>query len=404
GTFSAANLGTFNRTGGSVNVIGTLNNAGSTLDIGSAGIFGAGGLTSLGINTFRGTILSGTVVSGDATPLTMFTSWSALDGVTLGDATHNALTLTTGLSVAIDNGITLADGFALNFGSSGWNMNGNSEIVTPGTATINIAGGTLNSNLAGSVLTIGDGITITGRGTVNGDANASIFNYGTLDASISGQNLTVAVSGTGTLTNNGILRSSTGNLVLSGVTTLAGKLDVGTSVSTSNTSLTNSGTITGAGTLNLGAANTLTNDGFINPAGVNGTGTLSITGNLLNSPTGKVQMEINGTTAGQYDVLAVSGTADITNGQLLLGGTGGVGSYPVLTATSVTGTFPSVGGLFTLTQTNNTSNLTLAVTANKAAGYTYWDGGAGTLNWLDDANWSTDLAPSASTSLYLPST
>ena len=61
--------------GSIVNITGTLTNTG-ILDIGSAGVFGAGGLTSL-----SGTIIGGTLTSSDVTP-TLTSSSGTLDGVT----------------------------------------------------------------------------------------------------------------------------------------------------------------------------------------------------------------------------------------------------------------------------------------------------------------------------------
>jgi len=67
GTFTIAGIGTISRSGGNVNVAGTLTNTGNTLDIGSAGAFGTGGLTSL-----SGTIVGGTLINSDAaTPVPM---------------------------------------------------------------------------------------------------------------------------------------------------------------------------------------------------------------------------------------------------------------------------------------------------------------------------------------------
>ncbi|MCX7246232.1 MAG: filamentous hemagglutinin N-terminal domain-containing protein [Burkholderiales bacterium] len=106
--------GALNRTGGSIELSGTLDNSatGSSVDLGSSGLFGTGGLSSL-----SGTIKGGTVISSDTTP-TLTSSSGTLDGVILGDATRN--TLTTAGSLYINNGLTLASGMTLNKGNGTW--------------------------------------------------------------------------------------------------------------------------------------------------------------------------------------------------------------------------------------------------------------------------------------------
>ncbi|MBL0168802.1 MAG: hypothetical protein IPP85_17535 [Propionivibrio sp.] len=80
GSLTAANLGTFSRTAGStVNLTGILDLSSGTLDIGSAGIFGSGGLSSL-----SGTIKNGTLINTNSTPNFNALGGSTLDGVTLG--------------------------------------------------------------------------------------------------------------------------------------------------------------------------------------------------------------------------------------------------------------------------------------------------------------------------------
>src|ERR1041384_4056327 len=76
GTFIVANLGTVNRSGGSINIIGTLNNSNTTFSLdATTGSWGLAG----------GTIHQGTVAaSGGAKLLGLFgSSASTLDGVTL---------------------------------------------------------------------------------------------------------------------------------------------------------------------------------------------------------------------------------------------------------------------------------------------------------------------------------
>ncbi|MDO8812583.1 MAG: filamentous hemagglutinin N-terminal domain-containing protein, partial [Gallionella sp.] len=82
--------------GTAVNLTGTLDLSAGTLNVGSAGPFGTGGL-----NAVSGTIKSGTVLSGDGTVLNIT---GALDGVTIGS------NLTTSGSFDIYNSLMLGNG------------------------------------------------------------------------------------------------------------------------------------------------------------------------------------------------------------------------------------------------------------------------------------------------------
>src|SRR5262249_49331760 len=126
-----SNLGGIHYTraaGTAFNFTGTLTNAG-TLDIGSAGIFGTGGLS--GLNS--GTIVGGTLVSNDGTVLN--SSSGTLDGVIIGS------NLTESGFLQIANNLTLAPNVTLNKGSSQWNF------VTTGLQHIAIQGGTGSATL-----------------------------------------------------------------------------------------------------------------------------------------------------------------------------------------------------------------------------------------------------------------
>ena len=120
----ATNLGIGHYTraaGTSLNFLGTLTNTGSTLDIGSAGIFGSGGMDAL-----SGSIIGGTLVSNDGTVLT--SSNGTLNGVTIGS------NLTQSGGLLINNNLTLANGVTVNKGNSTWYFN------TAGLQHIAIAG------------------------------------------------------------------------------------------------------------------------------------------------------------------------------------------------------------------------------------------------------------------------
>src|SRR3989338_4677704 len=72
------------------------------------------------------------------------------------------------------------------------------------------------------------------------------------------------------------------------------------------------GALAGAGLFSVGAGNTLINNGIIRPGGASTIGALSLTGNLQQGSGGSLATDLAGTTVGtQYDLFAVSGSADL---------------------------------------------------------------------------------------------
>src|SRR6516165_2114412 len=76
GSFTLAALGTFNRSGGTVNLTGTLDNTGTTL---------AFTATTGSWNLVNGTLLGGTVTEADGAELTFTSSGGMLNGVTFNN-------------------------------------------------------------------------------------------------------------------------------------------------------------------------------------------------------------------------------------------------------------------------------------------------------------------------------
>ena len=100
----------------------------------------------------------------------------------------------------------------------------------------------------------------------------------------------------------------------------------------------------GAGTLDVGSA-TLINNGTLRAGSVNAgaTGTLTISGNFQQNADGRLEVDLGGTSAGQFDVLAVSGNADARRNA---GGVARAGfappsnsTYPIISYSSRTGDF-----------------------------------------------------------------
>ncbi|MEI7587510.1 autotransporter-associated beta strand repeat-containing protein, partial [Runella sp.] len=219
---------------------------------------------------------------------------------------------------------------------------------------------TLTSIIAGtgSITKSGTGtLTLTSANTYSG---STTINGGVIELNRTGGG-TIPSTNTVNVNNGGALKVSTDQTLNNVPVANGGTLNVGANLTVSGT-LTNHGTINGAGTLI--PSGTFTNTGSIAPG--NSVGTLSITGNLTLG-SGTYNCEING--ASSYDVLAVSGNANLTGGSLVVdwGSFTPVDRniYTIMTYASVTGTFasvtiPPVTGLVFTTNVN-ASNVTISV-------------------------------------------
>ena len=311
GSFTSTGLGTITHGSGSVNVTGTLTNAGS-LNIGSGGAFGGLGLTSL-----TGTIVGGTLTNSDASPIlttnTNFTTGGTLDGVTVGS------NLTANGELHINNSLTLASGVTMTAGTNQWlrfKTAGAQSIVTPGTATIILTGGGIHQQANAQTLTIGGGITVNGKGGVGAwdGTNKTLINQGTIDANLAGQTLTFGKPDNVSVVNNGTLRASAGVLDISGPIALA---DLGAFSRTGGT-VTLSGTVNlGGGTLDIGGTGLFGAGGLTLFTGTLKNGTLvSNDGTVFNTSGPRI---LDGVTIGSN--LTVNGELNIFNNLTLSGGT-----------------------------------------------------------------------------------
>jgi hypothetical protein len=207
------------------------------------------------------------------------------------------------------------------------------------------------------------------------------------------------------LNNTGSINVTTAlALSFTGALTQSGTINVASGATFSKIAgFTNGGTLSGTGTFNVGVGSAITNNGIIAPGfAVGTTGTLSITGNLVMGAGGRLNLDINGSTVGSYDVLNVSGTATLTGGIVNLSGAGGAASYVVLNATGGLGgtTFTTINsGTLTQTPTYLANTLTLVVTAN-TFGQNTWIGGA-SFNWADALNWSNGVAPTGADNIII---
>ena len=300
------------RSGGTVNLVGTLNNAGAVLDIGSGGLFGAGGLHRL-----AGTIAGGTVTHSGSPP-SLAVNFGVLDGVTLGSSinlvsngsgsgNHLYLKGTTTLS----NGVTLDAG---NLYVSFTSVGGAASLVTPAdsAATMKLAGGQVFAGSEAGTLTIGSGITVKGYGTIwpSGASPVpavTVLNNGTLWADTASQALLVNPTA---LVNAGVMKVTAGTLSVQETTPLtgggqaqvtSGTLQLGSSASFGNLELSG-GTVASSGALSV-------SNGFSQTGGSLSAATLSVT-------------QASGSISQTGGTIAVTGAATFTaaNGDITLTG------------------------------------------------------------------------------------
>jgi hypothetical protein len=328
GTFSK--VGTVTRTAGTINITGTANLSGGTL---------AFTATTGSFNLMGGTVENATLTSaGGATLLLPASTSGTLANVKLG----TNFSIPASATLYVEQGLNL-NGFnvtlnstsassatiyfeALSGETTGPSVTGTGSILLAGTAPAN------NIFYAYDYLhptTIGSGVSVEGLGNiyVGYAAPGGLINSGTIFASASGGTLTI--SGAGALTNKGIINIASG-------ATLA-------ITSTGWTNATG-GTITGVGKL---AAN-VSNSGVIQ-AGSPLFGTLTITGNLVQSATGSIKVEIGGSASSSFNKLVVTGSATLAgildiytvSGYTPTAGT----SFSVVSFASKTGTLGTDGSV-----------------------------------------------------------
>jgi hypothetical protein len=172
GSFALADLGTFNRSGGTVNLVGTLNASASGLVLDD---------TTGSWNLAGGTILGGTYRASDGAELLFTTESGTLDGVTA--ASDLNLTASTGVYVYVVDGLTL-DNATVRLGDAQGATFGEifflfDDQTLGGTGTVLLGGSDNNGISVDATLTIGPGITVRGS---TGFLAGTIINQGTISA------------------------------------------------------------------------------------------------------------------------------------------------------------------------------------------------------------------------------
>jgi T5SS/PEP-CTERM-associated repeat protein len=331
----------------------------------SSGQFDNNMLSTVHVGTLAGSL--GTVTVNGAG-----SKWNYSGGLLVGELGNGTLTINNGGQVDSTNLLMIGayGSIANGSGSTGvanvagagskWIDTGNLYVGNAGIGTLNVSAGGQVSNSTGY---IGNQSDSTGMASVDG-ADSMWTNNG---------NLFVGNTGTGTLyvTNFGTVA-------------VGGQLVVGAL-----------GEVHGDGYID----GNLSNGGLVSPG--NSPGALHVAGNYAQSNTGKLQIELAGTTPGsQYDQLLISGSATL-DGTLQAALLGGFAphegdSFNVLDFASRTGLFSSVD-LPTLTGSlkwdtsqlyaNGVLSVVLPGDYNgngvlDAADYVVWRGAEGTTNTL----------------------
>ncbi len=420
------------------------------------------GTTTVGIQG----ILSGTgtvVAQGGlvfSAPLSATLVSRTLDNY--GTATFNAgntVGLSSGASIVNEPGATWNQGSGAGFsgGASGSFTNQGTFNNTSGSNTIGVTfsnSGTVNANsgtliLSGTMSQFSSG-TLTGGtweatgGTLRGFSSGITTDAAAIVVSGSGSNIYTGISGStnalagltsitsaGSLSiQNGYILTETASTLTNAGTvtigggstpsTLAGPVGAFTFTQTAgattvngtldpNTVTLSGGTLSGPGTI---VANVSNSGATIYPSGQNGLGgTLTITGTYSQSGTGTLDIDVGGTSAGSYDVLAVTGTVSL----------GGTLAVNFVSGFSLSGATPSIQpltfasprtGYFTTLNTPgsngfyldpNYASTSMSLVVEGAAATVYWTDGTG--NWTTNAtSWSTGVVPASTDNVYIPST
>jgi hypothetical protein len=217
GSFGLPTLGLLNRSGGTVNLTGTLDAMGGTLALDA----------TTGSWVMSGGTLRNAVLTASGGAQLIFGS-GTLDGVTVnGDL--DVGNLNNGASVTVLNGLVLNGTLRLGNPTNQWNgrvdFAGTQTLGGNGTVVLGNQGACNALRLASTdtTLTLGPGVTVRGHsGTLGysschgGPQNVSVINQGTIQADVSGGTLTVSVN---SFSNSGTLNALNGATLNSTVPT-----------------------------------------------------------------------------------------------------------------------------------------------------------------------------------------
>ena len=416
GTFGYTSVqnGRWNRTGGTVNIMGSLTiGGGNTLTHTAA----------MGVWRLLGSTITGGTLASTGGTLFGTSTVSVIDGVTL-DANLDMMSENGGAQVTIKNTITLANGRTISLGASNGSTSGLlnfapgagnvAKLTTNGSASV-VFGGSPNNiirdAISNTVMTIDTGITVTGgTGSIYATYTGSTLTIGgIIDATTSTQTvnigygsytnpITIASGGivrasggilmlTGTWLNNGIIALSSGTVYLDGTFSYA---------SVQNARWNRSGgTVNVTGSLTIGNSNTLTHTAAMGVWRLLGCtitgGTLASTGGTLVGTNSASSVFDGVTLDANLDMMSVNGaqvtiknTVTLANGRTISVGAADGSTYGYLNFTPGAGNVAklSTSGSASVVLGSSTNNLIRDVEANTLmtidAGITV-TGGAGSI-------------------------
>jgi hypothetical protein len=188
-------------------------------------------------------------------------------------------------------------------------------------------GGTVDVTLNSNITVHGEdssGIIAQSRGDMGaGDISVNLSDYAFVQGG-SGAGVGVHIDGgaNNTLTNAGNILALSGMAIIGGVGNetvnnngvVTGSVNLGAGANAFNN---NPGATFNAGALvNLGAGNTLTNEGILEPGGSGAVLDMILDGDYVQAAAGLMEIEIGGFTPGTFDFIDITGTADLTGGNI----------------------------------------------------------------------------------------
>jgi uncharacterized protein with beta-barrel porin domain len=242
-------------------------------------------------------------------------STQGLYGISARSSGSGAVTVTSTGNISTDGASGIS---ARSSGSGAVTVTSTGNITTTAVLSTGISArsaGAVTVTSTGNIIAAGnDSIGIYARGIAGG---AVTIKSGTVSGgSGSGAGVALVGGGNNTLTNFGTLTALSGlaitgdigNNTVNNSGTVIGNVILGSGTNAFNNQaggVFNSGT-----TVDLGAGNTLTNAGTLSPGGAGVMKTTALSGNLVQSATGRLVVDVNATN-GTSDRINVSGTANL---------------------------------------------------------------------------------------------